>query len=125
MATDLKERDYDVWLDEWELAPGSSWIDELENIISTCGSSAVCVGASGLGPWEKPEMQGLLIRFINEKKTGKPAPVVIPVLLPDAPADVVLPVFLQTLTWLDLRDGLKKEQLDRLQWGITGIKPTT
>jgi hypothetical protein len=118
----LKKRGLSVWLDEWELAPGSSWIEELENIISTCGSSAVCVGASGLGPWEEPEMQGLLVRFMKEKKAGNAASV-IPVLLPDAPADVVLPVFLQTLTWLDLRDGMKKDSLDRLQWGITGVKP--
>lgn len=118
----LQKRGLTVWLDEWELAPGSSWIDELENIVSTCRSSAVCVGESGLGPWEEPEMKALLIRFMKEKQAGKAAPV-IPVLLPNAPADVELPVFLQTLTWLDLRDGLKKELLDRLEWGITGVKP--
>ena len=112
-----------MWLDEWELAPGSSWINELEKIITTCHSSAVCVGANGLGPWEEPEMQGLLIRFMNESKSGIAARV-IPVLLPGAPDNVNLPVFLQTLTWLDLRDGLKKDGLDRLEWGITGVKPT-
>lgn len=123
LGESLKKRGLSVWLDEWELPPGSSWIDELETIVSTCGSSAVCVGASGLGPWEEPEMQALLIRFIREKYSGKAAPV-IPLLLPNAPPDVTLPAFLQIFTWVDLREGMNKKKLDMLEWGITGTRPS-
>jgi len=118
----LKRRNLSVWLDEWELAPGRTWMDALEKIITTCRSAALCVGKNGIGPWEEPEMQALLVRFVKVKRAGEAMPV-IPVLLPGAPDDVKLPVFLETFTWVDLRDGLQKEGLDRLQWGITGVKP--
>ena len=42
---------------------------------------------------------------------------------PGAPDDVKLPLFLEAFTWVDLRDGLKQEGLDKLEWGITGVKP--
>ena len=48
---------------------------------------------------------------------------VIPVLLPDAPARPELPLFLRAFTWVDLRIGLTDDGLDRLEWGITGVKP--
>ena len=67
-------------------------------------------------------MKALLRRFVSEKKTGNILPI-IPVLLPGAPDDVKLPLFLAEFTWVDLRDGLKADGLDRLVWGITGVKP--
>lgn len=118
----LKIRNLTVWLDEWELRPGLSWQDALEDIISNCKSAAVCVGDNGIGPWEDPEMKALLRRFVAEKKTGNILPI-IPVLLPGAPDDVKLPLFLEGFTWVDLREGLKKDGLDRLEWGITGVRP--
>ena len=47
----------------------------------------------------------------------------IPNLLPGAAATPQLPLFLRQLTWVDLRDGLDKARVDRLEWGITGVKP--
>jgi hypothetical protein len=120
----LKKRGMTVWLDEWELRPGLSWQDALEEIITNCKSAAVCVGSNGIGPWEDSEMKALLRRFVNEKRTGNIRPV-IPVLLPGAPDDVNLPLFLEEFTWVDLREGLKKDGLERLEWGITGVKPNT
>ena len=118
----LKKRGLTVWLDEWELRPGLSWQDALEDIITGCKSAAICVGDNGIGPWEDPEMKALLRRFIDEKKGGNIVPI-IPVLLPNAPDNVELPLFLNEFTWVDLRDGLKSDSLDRLEWGITGTKP--
>ena len=117
----LKQRGLSVWLDEWELRPGLTWQNALEDIIGCCKSAAVCFGSSGVGPWEEPEMQALLHRFVDEKKAGNIVPI-IPVLLPGAPADVGLPLFLQAFTWVDLRGGLTAEGLARLRWGITGEK---
>jgi hypothetical protein len=45
------------------------------------------------------------------------------VLLPGAPSQPKLPLFLAQITWVDLRDGLAEKALDKLEWGITGIKP--
>jgi nucleotide-binding universal stress UspA family protein len=113
----LKARGLRVWLDEWELVPGRPWQEDLEEIIQSTKSAAVLVGADGFGPWETPEMRGLLSEFVNRKLP------VIPVLLPDAPKQPVLPLFLKQFTWVDLRGGLTNDGVNRLIWGITGKKP--
>lgn len=118
LAETLRSRGLKVWLDEWDLIPGRPWQDALEEIIQTVRSAAVLVGKDGLGPWEIPEMRGCLSEFVNRKLP------VIPVLLNGAPDRPALPLFLKQFTWVDLRAGLTEEGLDRLQWGITGKKPT-
>lgn len=117
LAEALKNRGLNVWLDEWELIPGRSWINALGEIIETVRAAAVLVGKDGMGPWEVPEMEGCLIEFVNR------AMPVIPVLLPDAPEMPELPLFLKRFTWVDLRGGVTDENLNRLIWGITGNKP--
>ena len=117
LATMLKERKLKVWLDAWELVPGRSWQQALEEVIATVGSAAVLVGKDGIGPWEEPEMRACLDQCVHRKMP------VIPVLLPGAPATPQLPLLLRQFTWVDLRGGLGEARVDRLEWGITGIKP--
>ena len=62
------------------------------------------------------------MRAFLEQSVKRKLPV-IPVLLPNAPIKLELPLFLQSFTWVDLRGGLTVQALDRLEWGITGIKP--
>jgi hypothetical protein len=47
---------------------------------------------------------------------------VIPILMPGAPSQPELPLFLQQFTWVDLREGITKHGLDLVIWGITGVK---
>ncbi len=123
LNTQLKKRGVITWLDEEQLAPGRTWMDALEEIVKSCRCAVVCVGPNGIGPWHKAEMQALLNRFAGEEKHDPGSPLsVIPVLLPNAPADVELPLFLERFTWVDLRGGLRKAGIDRLIWGITGEK---
>lgn len=117
LAEALRARGLRVWLDEWELVPGRPWQEAIEQVITTVMSAAVLVGRDGLGPWEEPEMRACLDQCVRRRMP------VIPVLLPGAPAEPKLPIFLTQFTWVDLRDGLAREGVDRLQWGITGIKP--
>ena len=117
IAEALAERNIRAWLDEAELVPGRSWQDALEEIIRTVRSAAVLVGKDGLGPWEMPEMRACLDQIVQRQLP------VIPVLLPGAPSQPELPLFLGNLTWVDLRDGITDAGLDRLVWGITGQKP--
>jgi hypothetical protein len=117
LAEVLRARGLKVWLDEWELVPGRPWQEALEEVIETTGASAVLVGKDGLGPWQNNEMRSCLSEFVNRKLP------VIPVLLPGTPKAPKLPIFLQAFHWVDLRGGLKEEEIDRLQWGITGEKP--
>ena len=117
LAQALKSYDLRVWLDEEQLVPGHPWQEALETIIQTTQAAVVLIGESGLGPWEDPEMRACLTEFVKRKLP------VIPVLLPGTLAAPRLPLFLQSFTWVDLRDGLTDPGLEKLVWGITGVKP--
>ena len=114
----LLERQLSVWLDEDELQPGVNWMPLLEKAIATCNSAGAFVSSNGIGPWEDEEIQALLTKAVRNKIP------VIPVLLPgeyDAPE---LPLFLGNRTFIDMRAGITPELIDKLEWGITGKKPT-
>ncbi len=120
LAGTLRDHNISVWFDEERLRPGYPWQSLLEEAIRNSVSVAVLVGASGLGPWEEREMRAALSFATQEKRP------VIPVLLPDAPAKPALPLFLQGLTWVDMRPEAafsSLSALDRLIWGITGQRP--
>ncbi len=113
----LEDRGLRVWADFWEIPPGRLGQRELEEIIKTTRSAAVLVGRDGLGPWNDRSMRACLKQFHSRDLP------VIPVLMPGVPTKPDLPPFLGLMTWADLRGGLKEEALDRLQWGITGVRP--
>jgi TIR domain-containing protein len=118
LANRLKERSLAVWIDIWEMRPGRNWIDELHQAIQEIHAAAVLVGKYGTGPWQQQEISAILVDCVRRSKP------VIPVLLPDAPAQPALPPFLAAFTWVDLRAGFSDAALGRLQWGITGIRPS-
>jgi hypothetical protein len=115
----LEERGIAVWYDEDQLVPGRNWQPLLERGIEESASGAVVVGNDGLGPWEDEEMQVLLRHAVEEEKP------VIPVLLPGAPREPKLPLFLGNRTWVDCRPDFDDENVGKLLWGITGTKPGT
>ena len=117
LAKRLTKRRIRVWLDEDQLIPGRNWQPLLEDGIKQSASGAVLVGKDGFGPWEDEEMQALLRQAVSQ---GKP---VIPVLLPGAPTQPQLPMFLLSRTWVDLREGFTGPGMERLVWGITGTRP--
>jgi predicted MPP superfamily phosphohydrolase len=117
LARQLEARGLRVWLDEDQLPPGVPWQPLLEQGIENCRSGAVLVGNDGFGPWEDEEMQALLRQAVSR---GKP---IIPVLLPGAPLEPRLPLFLSIRTWIDLRSGYREAGIARLVWGITGQPP--
>jgi tetratricopeptide (TPR) repeat protein len=117
IAEALRNRGLRVWLDEWELIPGRPWQEAIEEIIASVRSALVFVGPNGFGPWEVPEMRACLTQLVRRKLP------VVPVLLPACPNPPTIPLFLGEVTWVDLRDGITEDGLDRLEWGITGRKP--
>ncbi len=117
VASQLRTYGLNPWLDVEELRPGLPWQDSLERVMSTMPSAAVFFGAHGQGAWQKPEVRVCLSQMVER---GQP---VIPVLLPGAPDRPDIGLFLREHTWVDLRQGITKESLDRLVWGITGKKP--
>ncbi|MGA2259090.1 MAG: toll/interleukin-1 receptor domain-containing protein [Thermoguttaceae bacterium] len=107
-----------VWYDEDELRPGIPWQRRIEEGITASRSIAVLVGNDGLGPREDEEMQGALRLATKDRRP------VIPVLLPGAPSEPSLPMFLSNRTWVDLRGGYTCDGFEKLVWGITGKKPS-
>ncbi len=116
IARQLQQEGLKPWLDEWELRPGLSWQELLEEQIEDIKTAAVFVGSSGLGPWQKREMRAFLSEFVDR---GCP---VIPVLLENAPQKPKLPIFLKAMTWVDFRRR-ESNPMGKLVWGVTGNKP--
>jgi cellulose biosynthesis protein BcsQ len=116
VARSLEQRGVRVWLDRWHLVPGMPWQEALEEAIEASEAVAVLIGRE-TGPWQSSEIRSLLSSFLGH---GKP---VIPVLLPGAPDDVELPLFLRSVSFVDLRNEPSPQGLDRLIWGITGARP--
>lgn len=111
LKAELQRAGLVTWIDEDNLVPGQPWVDGIEQGLTKSKVIAVVIGGSGLGPWEVPEMRAALIQMVR-RNAG-----VIPVLLPGAPQQVELPLFLQTLTWIDCRDGFATS-IDRFRQAI-------
>jgi CRISPR-associated Csx14 family protein len=118
IGNQLKAMGLAPWLDDWELRPGLPWQRLLEQQIASINAAAVFIGQSGIGPWQRQEIEAFLRQFVLR---GCP---VIPVLLPDAPEKPELPLFLAGMTWVDFRKSRQHDAdenpLHRLIWGITG-----
>ena len=111
----LKEHGILSFLDERDQRPGFSRQDIQQEQIRRITSAAVFVGKNGLEPWQQIQTQTLLAEFVNR---GCP---VIPVILPDVPADQVpnFPSFLRVNVWVDFRKP-DPEPMKQLLFGITG-----
>ncbi|MFQ4136410.1 GUN4 domain-containing protein [Nodosilinea sp. PGN35] len=116
IAQQLRQNDLSPWLDVWELQPGAIWQFSLEQQIENIKAAAVFVGQQGLGPWQSEEIYAFLQEFISRKCP------VIPVMLPNAPQQPKLPIFLRNRHWVDFRMQ-EPPPLVQLVWGITGIRP--
>ena len=107
------------WFDQWELVPGEPWVRNLERGLAASATCAVFVGQSGHGPWQQPEVEAALRQQVRQPEFR-----VIPVLLPRAPRQPELPLFLAGNMWV--RFGKRLDDPDalwRLECGIRGISP--
>ena len=108
------------WFDKWNLIPGEDWVDGLDRGLRESTACAVFIGKSGEGPWQKQEVKAVLIRHVNNPNFR-----LIPVLLPDASQQPVLPPFLPAKMWVDFRGKSLDDDdaLWRLECGIRGEPP--
>jgi len=113
----LVARKLTVWIDQEQLIPGRPFIPALENALQQTGSVVVVIGKSGIGPWQREEVQVALDNAVNLQRP------VISVLLAGAPPPNRLDAFLKNRTWVDFQNGYSEEGIDRLVWGIKGQKP--
>jgi WD40 repeat protein len=117
----LTEAGVATFLDRDQLPAGQQWLPALEQAIAACGAIVVFIGPSGLGTWQRREVQLALDRQAEAERAGSTLPV-IPVLLPkvaDPPGG-----FLRLQTWVDLRTDLADPaQMQLLLSGIRGDAP--
>lgn len=107
------------WFDKWDLAPGDLWMQEIERVLVEVPAVLVCVGAHGWSAWHEAEWRAAVERA-NSKGSG----MVVPVVLPGAPRDVELPVFLRDRQKVDLSDeAVWETAVGRLAATLTGRGP--
>ena len=104
------------FLDRWHLLPGDPWQPELTEALGKSSTAAICVGPTGISPWQNEEMHVALDRAVRSSDEFR----VIPVLLPGIDPSL-LPEFLAMRTWVDFRGGVDDvSALDRLAAGVRG-----
>lgn len=97
IARRLQKEGISVWLDEWNAPPGLPWIYALEEQMENIATVAAFVGGNGMGPWQRFELSGYFMQFVER---GCP---IFPVILKDAPAQPEIPPLLKMMTWIDFR----------------------
>lgn len=96
LSAELVKNRINIWLDKWEMQPGDSLIDKIQDGLTDSSFLLVVLSENSVqSEWCKKELNSGLMREIKEKKV-----VVIPILLDDC--DV--PVFLQEKVYADFRD---------------------
>jgi hypothetical protein len=105
VARALQKEGLRPWFDEWNAPPGTQWIWELEKQIQSIKSAAVFIGANGLGPWQRQEVAGLLLRFAK-----RDCPI-IPVILKSGEEPLEMPSFLAAISYVDMRKRAPSKQI--------------
>jgi TIR domain len=118
IANHLKARGLLPWLDEEELPPGLTWQAKLEQDIEAIGSCAVIVGPSGVGPWQRREVEAALQLFVERGRA------IVPVILPSCSKVPDLPLFLRSFAWVDYR-SLDPDPIEQLERAIAGQRRAT
>jgi hypothetical protein len=110
----LRDAGIATWLDEWDIPKFGSWMSELEKAINETNAAAIFIGPSGVGPWQKQEIQALL-----QQAQHRPLRMGC-VLLPECPDPIEeSSIFLSNFQRVDLRQK-SKNIIDELIFAITG-----
>lgn len=123
IARRLQDEQITAWLDKWDLTPGRSSIQGIEDGLMASRSCVIFYGPAGIGPWHELERHAALVKSVNSRGEFP----VIPVLLPGVkePAKATLPPLLQDVTWVEFNsiDPIAETAFQLLLCGIRGVKP--
>jgi small GTP-binding protein len=92
------------WVDDEQIHAGQNFVETLERILTMVPVAAVVVGRHPLGKWQRKEYNALLERAVRTGETEQNHQLhLIPVLLPSAPVNLELPLWLRTVIPVDFR----------------------
>jgi hypothetical protein len=124
LATKLEQWGVLPWLDERAIRPGDLFAADMEKALESIPAIVVIVGPHGAGRWQEMEYYAALQRYVEDRGVrGERTARVIPVLLPGVEEAPELPLFLRMFSYVDLRDGFERRQLQKLVDAILG-EPT-
>jgi hypothetical protein len=110
-----------LFFDRWRLVAGDASQEALEHALELSRVCVVCLGPSGLGPWQTKEVRVAIDRMVTQGALR-----IIPVILPgtDKPQDD-MPSMLADRNWCDLRgdDAAHADGLHQLRAGIRNRPP--
>ena len=122
IAHRLRDQGITVWLDTWNLIPGETWQEDIEEALDESHCCVVFLGPNGIGSWQNEEIRAALDERVSHKGLR-----VVPVLLPGArrpEKESKIPKFLRRLTWIQYSRSIRDEEAQhRLVCGIKGIAP--
>lgn len=125
LASQLKERGLNPWLDVWNLVAGEPWLPAVEHALANSGACVVLVGPAGLGGFQTPEMWTAIEHSLSVHE-GDATYRVIPTLLPHSTRGdrATLPRFLSRHTWIEFQESSDEPAiLDKLVKAIRGEAP--
>ena len=119
IARRLKKVGIRPWLDKWNLAAGDKVREKLEWAIKNIPCAVLFFGPADAGKWHILEIDSYIERWANNDAR------MVPVILPDAPSEPSIPLFVRQTLWVDMRDWQKpkSDAFARLQCGILGRSP--
>ncbi|MFM8583614.1 MAG: toll/interleukin-1 receptor domain-containing protein [Planctomycetaceae bacterium] len=105
-----------TWFDQWDLVPGDRAQVEMTRALQQVPVVVICLGPTGLGPWQTEEMEAAIGRRVGHSPPLR----IIPLLLPgtDSTPDTV-PLFLRGTTWVRWQTEAEFEPaMEQLKRGI-------
>jgi hypothetical protein len=119
LARRLTQEGIQARLGEWNLIASDPWQPGIEQALAESEICAICVGASGSGPWQNGGMRGAIDRRL--RGSGRQLHL-ITVFLPDAPRASSFPTVLASTTRVEFGDSLDDpEAFQRLVSEIRGL----
>lgn len=95
LARNLVHRDFNVWIDQWELQVGDSLIEKVQGALSASSAVLAVLSKNSVeSTWCRKEVSSALIRELDERNS---------ILLPIVIDDCDIPLFLRDKMWADFR----------------------
>ena len=107
LARRLRESGIELWMDYKDWILGPLLRDEIKTALDQCRICLVCIGAKGVKPWLKSEIQASIYHRVSDRGFT-----VIPVLLPGADREGLsdLPAFVQSEQWVEFPESVNDEK---------------